>query len=141
SFPVLLSQVSCKAHYSAPGHEAKTVEREVEQHLLQTMTVRGHSHAFETVDQFQSYARLSCQRLKEFAHRAQQGSQIGRNQFGTRLAVKVEHVVNGRGQGSQACLQMLDPAPPLGIELRISEQPGKQLHAAQRISDLMRQHR
>src|ERR1700687_1565611 len=104
---------------SAARHEAKRVEREVEQHLLKPMPVGMNADATEAVDDLQFDARLLGERQEKIVGPVEELARVGLRELRLGRVVQVKDVVNGNGKSAQTRLDVFDPAAAFAFEIRL----------------------
>lgn len=124
---------------AAAGHEAKGIEREVEQHLLEAVTVSVKDDAVEAVDDLHFDPRLLGEGQKKVVGPVEQLSRIGGSEFGLRRVVQVQHIVDGRGQRAQASLDVFDPTAAFAFKVGLGQKSCKKFEAAERVADFVRE--
>src|SRR6266849_4305934 len=120
---------------SAARHEAKRIEREVEQHLFEAVPVGLNGDAIETVDDLHFDARLLGERQQKAVGPVEKLAHVGRGELGLGRVVQVQYVVDGRRKRAQAGLDVFDPAAAFACEIRFSQEAGEEFEAAQGIAD------
>ncbi len=119
---------------SAARHEAKRIECQVEQHLLEPMPVGANGDAIEAVDDLHFDARLFGKREEKVVGPVKKLARVGGGKFGLRRVVQVKHVVDGGGKSAQTRLDVFDPAVAFRFEVGLGQEPGEEFEAAEGIA-------
>ncbi len=94
---------------AATRHEAKSVEREVEQNLFEPVPVGRNANASETVDDLHFDPGLFGERQEKVVGPVEQLARVGWCELGLRRVVQVQHIVDRSGKRAQTRLQVEFP--------------------------------
>ena len=76
-------------------HEAKRVQRQIEEHLFEKMSVRPNDNTGQPIDNLEIHARLMGEWQQKVIGPGQQLSRVERSSLGRWLVVQVEHIIDG----------------------------------------------
>src|SRR5689334_8488414 len=125
----------------AVWHEMETVHREVQQHLLQRMTIRRYAHPTQLVPHLNVNSCLFSDRLQKFPQVVQKLAQVDCGHLRLSCAVELKNVVDSRRKRTKSSLNVTHPRARLLRQGTVGKQAGEQFHAGERISYLMCQDR